>query len=251
MTSNIRRARRWTIAVLAAILLSGTAITLASTAPISQTGGGAGYDPLGTDEQARVVQALQQAGALPPAAAAAASAAAATVPAAPEQEILLVERHAEDKATYAQGRWQRRADVYVYRYADDTLIHQIYNLDTNQIDRVETVQRVQLALTAAETQRAAAIALADPVLRPQLDAEFQRITGQVLTAPEQLQIKAMAFHADSAPGHDLGAAADCGLRRCAQLLLAAGDNIVLPLIPIVNLSSGAVAQTMPFDGSTR
>ena len=91
----------------------------------------------------------------------------------PAEEVLLVERHQEDKQTYAQGRWPRRADVYVYRYADDTLIRQVYNMDTNQVDQVDQVLGVQLPLTEAESQRALAIALADATMRPQLNAEFR------------------------------------------------------------------------------
>jgi hypothetical protein len=171
------------------------------------------------------------------------------VPPGPAEEVLLVERHQESKETYAAGRWPRRADVYIYRYADNVLVRQVYNLDTNQVEQVDQMQGTQLPLTEAETQRALAIAMADATARPLLNAEFQSITQQSLLASDQLIVKAMAFHADSAPGQDLGAAAQCGIRRCAQLLLAAGDNIALQVIPVVDLSSGAVVKALPFDGA--
>ncbi len=237
MTGNYRKVRLWLIALLAALLLSGTAIMLASPATLAQFGGAdtVGYDPLTPAEQARALQALEGAGAvvqglqLP--GVAARSVTAAGVPAGPPEEVLLVERHQEDKQTYAQGRWPRRADVYVYRYADDTLIRQVFNMDTNQVEQVDQVQGVQLPLTDAETQRALAIALADANARPQLDAEFRLITQQDLVSPDQVILKAMTFHADAAPGQDLGAAAQCGVKRCAQLLLAAGDNVAFRVIP--------------------
>lgn len=252
MTGNHRQVRLWLIALLAALLLSMTVVTLASPTTLAQFTGaaGAGYDPLTPAEQARALQNLQAKGALAQGLqlpdAAARSMTTAGVPPMPAEEVLLVERHQEDKQTYAQGRWTRRADVYVYRYADNTLIRQVYNMDTNQVDQVDQVLGVQLPLTEAETQRALAIALANTTMRPQLNAEFRYITQQDLVSADQLILKAMTFHTDAAPGQDLGAAAQCGIERCAQLLLAAGDNVALRIIPIVDLSSSAVVQTLPF-----
>ena len=260
MTGNHRRVRLWLIALLASLLLSITVLTLASPTTLAQFAGTAavGYDPLTPAEQARALQSLQSKGAiaqnlvLPDVAAQSVTAAGAAdgVPPGPAEVVLLVERHQEDKQTYAQGRWPRRADVYVYRYTDDTLVRQVYNMETNQVDQLDQVQGVQLPLTEAESQRALAIALADATMRLQLDAEFRLITQQDLVSADQLILKAMTFHADAAPGQDLGAAAQCGAKRCAQLLLAAGDNVALRVIPIVDLSSGAVVQALPF-GSAR
>jgi hypothetical protein len=256
MTGNYRKARLWLIALLATALLSGTAKTMASPTTLAQFTGTTptGYDPLTPAEQTRALQALQGAGramqglTLPDSASRTGAAAPATAgtSAAPAEEVLLVERHQEDKQAYDQGRWPRRADVYVYRYADDTLIRQVYNMDTNQVDQLDPVQGVQLPLTAAESQRALAIALADGIVRPMLDAEFRLITQQDLVSSDQLILKAMTFHADAAPGKELGEAAQCGIKRCAQLLLAAGDNVALQVIPIVDLSSGKVVQALPF-----
>ena len=257
MTRNYRMARRWLIALLAATLLGGTAITLAAPAALARLTGtvGSGYDSLTPAEQERALQALQQSGkamrGLQLPAAAALGMTTDGVPTTPAEEILLVERHQEDKQTYAQGRWPRRADVYIYRYADDTLIRQVYSMETNQVDQVDQVQGVQLPLTETESRRALAIALADPKVRPLLDAEFRSITQQELIAADQLTVKAMAFHADAAPGQDLGMAAQCGKKRCAQLLLAAGDNVALQVIPVVDLSSGAVVQALPFKDAPR
>ena len=256
ITWNHRRVRLWLIVLLAALLLSITVVTLASPTALAQFTGTAavGYDPLTPAEQVRALQNLQRKGTiaqglqLPDMAVRSmtTAGAAAGVPPMPAEEVLLVERHQEDKQIYAQGRWPRRADVYVYRYADDTLIRQVYNMDANQVDQVDQVLGVQLPLTEAETQRALAIALADATMRPQLNAEFRYITQHDLVSADQLILKAMTFHADAAPGQNLGTAAGCGVKRCAQLLLAAGDNVALRIIPIVDLSSGTVMQTFPF-----
>ena len=118
MTGNHRRVRLWLIALLAALLLSITVVTLASPTTLAQFTGTAavGYDPLTPAEQARALQNLQRKGTiaqglqLPDAAARSmtTAAAAAGVPPMPAEEVLLVERHQEDKQTYAQGRWPRR-----------------------------------------------------------------------------------------------------------------------------------------------
>lgn len=259
MKQGYRLVRRWTIAVLAAILLGGAAVALAapaSLASLTQTGG-TGYDPLNAGEQSRALQAAAQSiGASPAVLAAAASAlhtampqGLAPTPPRPDQELLLVERHQEEKSVYAQAKWPRRADVYIYRYTDNSLLHEVYDLDKNQIDSSEAVKGVQLPLTPAEVQRALAIAFADPSVRPQLNAQYAQIAHQPLTSPDQLKVKAMVFHASAMGNTNLGAAATCGQTRCAQLLMAAGDNIVLQLIPIVDLSAGAVTDVLPFSGA--
>jgi RNA 3'-terminal phosphate cyclase len=124
-------------------------------------------------------------------------------------------------------------------------------MDTNQVDTTEQVQGVQLPLTERESQRALAIALADPNVRPMLDAEYRSITQQELVAAEQLIVKAMTFHASSIPAEDVGSAAACGIKRCAQLLLAAGENVALQVIPVVDLSSGIVVNALPFNRAPR
>lgn len=254
MIGNLHLTRPWVMALLAAVLLSGSAIALASPATIDLiSANGSGYDPLSPAEQTRALESLRGAGVqaeslfLPSAAPALTS---DTVSPAPAEVVLLIERHQEDKQVYATGRWPRRADVYLYRYTDNTLIRQIYNLDSGQVEQVDAVQGVQLPLTAEETQRALAIALNDQTLRPRLDAEYQLITHGPLVSADQLDVKAMVFHADAAPGVDLQAAGECGLRRCAQLLLATADNVALPVIPIIDLSSGVVLTELAFDGAT-
>jgi hypothetical protein len=241
---RIKHVRRWSIALLAAILMSGTAITLASPSTLSvlTQSSGSGYDPLAPGEESRAVAAL---GIAPETQALTTM---GSVTDAPTELLLLVERHQEEKAVYVQGNWQRRADVYIYRYVDDVLIHQIFNFDTNQVDSVVTAQGIQLPLLAVEEQRALTLALDNPDTRRQIEADYLHITGQPLASSDQLQVKAMTFHADSMPNTELGSAAACGIRRCAQLLITAGENIVLQTIPIVDLSTGIVAHVLTFGG---
>src|SRR5262245_23319122 len=86
-----------------------------------------GYDPLSDSEQSQartlafqhpdVVRALEGVG---------------------RSELLLIERHAETKTVMQSGNWPRRADVFVYLYDSDTLLHTVVNLTTRAIDSVET-----------------------------------------------------------------------------------------------------------------
>jgi hypothetical protein len=108
---------------------------------------------------------------------------------------------------------------------------------------------VQLPLTAGETARANQLVLADPAKQAEIGAQYQAITGAPLTEPEkQLSFSVLIFRADSMPGAHPGAA-ECGLHRCAQLLIAAQNDVVVNLLPIVDLSVGAVVSTGQFTGN--
>ena len=219
-----------------AILLAITA-TLAWAIPaLSQQGAsGTGYESLLPDEQQRAQDiALQDAGI------------ASAMSAESRTEHLLVERHQETKDVVRSGNWQRRADVYTYLYDSDTLLWAIVNLDTGAVDSVEAAQNVQLPLNENETARAFELLLADPAVMANISAEYQKVTGAKLTQPAaQLKINTLIYRADSMPGANPGAEA-CGLHRCAQFLLATQDDILINLLPIVDLSAGAVVSAGPF-----
>jgi hypothetical protein len=227
-------------------LFIGAVVGLALTATLVWAAPGAGllpaprtgYDPLSPDEQALARRlAFQQAEF------------ARLVNAARQSEVLLIERHAETKAVMQSGQWPRRADVYVYLYDSDTLLHAVANLITRTVDSVETAQDAQLPLTQNETARAFQLLMADVTARADIAAQYQTITGEALTKPEtQLKFSALIYRADSMPGANPGAAA-CGPRRCAQFLLATQDDIVINLLPIVDLSLGAVVSAGPFVGN--
>lgn len=157
-------------------------------------------------------------------------------------ELLLVERHLNTK-----GQTARLADVYTYDYSTNETLIDVIDLDTNQVISRQREQNLQLPLTANELQRAAALIFADDEQRGLLDAEFKRITGQTLNNPtQQLQVKAFVFHASSLPEQLNAASQQCGLHRCAQVLLYTADSVVFEVSPIVNLSAGVITQNIGF-----
>ncbi|MFZ1342777.1 hypothetical protein [Thiothrix eikelboomii] len=157
-------------------------------------------------------------------------------------ELLLVERRPVDKEQ--PGR--RLADVYSYDYRSDETIHSIVDLNTQERVQTERVQKLQLPLTENELARASQLIFNDPEQLSQIQAEYKRITGQTLIKPEQLHVKAFVFTADSLPEGLNAASQNCGIQRCAQVLLYTHDSVVFEISPIVNLSVGLVTQNIGF-----
>lgn len=159
------------------------------------------------------------------------------------KEILLVERHIEEKNA---PKTLRRADIYTYDYATNELIEALVDLNTNEIISSERRQGVQLPLTNNELARAKEIVFEDEEERQILQYEYQRITSRVMTDTSDLNIKAFTFKADSLPNRVNEASKLCGIHRCAQLMLYTAENIVFEVSPIVNLSEGIVTQRIGF-----
>ena len=194
-----------------------------------------GYDPLSPQEQARARTLAGQRADF-----------ANAVNTASRSELLLIERHAESKTDMRSGNWPRRADVYTYLYDSDTLMLAVVNLTSGQVHSVETMKNVQLPLTQNETDHAIQLLLADTTLMANIATQYQTITGTALTQPEtQLKLNALIYRADAMPNANPGAAA-CGLHRCAQLLLATQSDVVINLLPIVDLSLETVVSAGPF-----
>jgi len=158
------------------------------------------------------------------------------------QEVLLIERNEEKGAPSSQ----RRADVYIYDYASNELIESLVDLNTSEVIRSERKQGVQLPLNENELKRAKQIVFEDEDERAILEDEFRRITSKDLTDTAELNIKAFTFHADSLPNRVNEASKQCGIHRCAQLMLYTHENIVFEISPIVNLSEGVVTQRIGF-----
>lgn len=193
-------------------------------------------DPLSPAEIARATQQANVAAPLPT------TRSATTNSTTPVLELLLVERHPN-----AKGQTARRADVYTYDYSTNETIIDVIDLDTNRVISRKREKNLQLPLTANELQRASDLILADDEQRNLLDAEFKRITGQTLNNPaQQLQVKAFVFHASSLPEQLNAASQQCGLHRCAQVLLYTADSVVFEVSPIINLSAGVITQTIGF-----
>ncbi|MEV5491430.1 Tat pathway signal sequence domain protein [Streptomyces bobili] len=110
----------------------------------------------------------------------------------------------------------RRAEVTFYDYKDDTLVTRTVNLDTGKVEATGSGQGVQPPLSRAENTEAATLLIADP-LGAGLRADYKDATGKALTSPDQLQLSSMVYRA--VPGAQPAAFDDCGIHRCARLLL--------------------------------
>ncbi len=158
------------------------------------------------------------------------------------QEVLLIERNEEKGAP----KGQRRADVYIYNYATNELQESLVDLNTSEIISSVTKQGVQLPLTENELKRAKEIVFEDEDERQIIEHEYNRITSRTLNDTSELNIKAFTFTADSLPNRINEASKQCGIHRCAQLMLYTDENIVFEISPIVNLSAGVVTQRIGF-----
>jgi Cu2+-containing amine oxidase len=194
-------------------------------------------DPLSPAEMAR---ATQQASAATPSSTSTSRSLPANSTTPPER--LLVERHVNNKTQTA-----RLADVYTYDYATNETLINVIDLDTNTTLSTKHEKNLQLPLTANELKRASDLIFNDDEERSLLDTEFKRITGKTLTNPQQqLQVKAFVFLASSLPEQLNAASQQCGLHRCAQVLLYTADAVVFEVSPIVNLSAGVITQNIGF-----
>ena len=196
-----------------------------------------GNDPLSRDEIHRVTRALASAA---PAARKTSNPAAtqARLAAANPQQLLLVERRPLDKGV---GGSVRHADVYHYDYSRNLLIHSIVDVARSSVvDRYE-LRNVQLPLVDEEIVRATELLMASPGHRARIASAYRRTTGNEFTAIGDLDYKAFVFHADTSSATT---ATDCGMHRCAQLLLYTPENTSLDLSPIVDLTLGKVVDVL-------
>ncbi len=152
--------------------------------------------------------------------------------------VLLIERHEENKDVEEDGL--RRADVYVYSYDDDVLTLSVVDVATGTVARTAVLRDTQLPLVPEEGDRALALALADDGFPPLLATAFRQATGRDLTDPSaELLVQPIVFRGDSVPGSG-PAAAVCGRHRCAQLLIRTTDDLLVEVMPVVDLSSERV-----------
>ena len=141
----------------------------------------------------------------------------------------------------------RQADVYVYRYSDDTLQDTLVDLTRGSIIRVTRSHNVQLPLTANERARAIDELLSDAAAGARIQAAYTAAAGSHLRNPRaQLRFSVEVFHADSQPDRAGGRAVRCGEHRCAQILITTRDRVVVDVAPIVDLSSATVVASGPF-----
>jgi hypothetical protein len=206
----------------------------------------AGAEPDGRSDRYRSLDASERARALGKgrdrARPALAARRAADAPA--REEVLLIERHREPKGTAGEGR--RRADVYIYDYASDTLSLVVVDLDSGEAETVRVAQDAQLPLTENEIVRATALFYAQPAMRQRLEREFERIAGEPLEDLSALHIRAFVFRADSMPDTAPKETAVCGRHRCAQLMIYTEDKVAVEWLPVIDLSRERVLDSVAF-----
>ena len=157
-------------------------------------------------------------------------------------ELLLIERdRSEDKKSGV-----RRANAFVYDYKTDETI--IYRMDAETNKVLSSVRRknVQLPLTENEIDRAVNLIFSDKETFALITNEYQRITNKVLNSPKDLHAKAFVFTSDTLPEQLNPASQQCGLHRCAQILLYTHESVVFEVSPIVNLSANLITQIVGF-----
>ena len=158
--------------------------------------------------------------------------------------VLLIERHEEAKAV--EDSAPRRADVYVYSYDDDVLTWQLVNVETGAVDDSATVPDTQLPLVDEERDRVVEIAMENPQFEQRLATAFRQATGRDLgDVATDVIVDPIIFRAD-ANAETTGAARQCGRHRCAQLMLRSNDDLLIDLLPVIDLSTGRVASLTGF-----
>ncbi|NHC12449.1 Tat pathway signal sequence domain protein [Motilibacter deserti] len=192
-------------------------------------GAGTGRDPVTIDEAATARQL-----ALDPAFVAAGR----DVSGEPGPEYLSFEL--EDPLPGEAGKdAPRRAAVYFYNYADDTLVKRVVNLTTGQVERTAAAPGMQPPASPTETATAFALFLAAPE-SAEFKEGFRKLAGAELTSPDQVVTNGMTYVAGPA---DVGAE-ECGEHRCLQFITQLPDDG--PFIDItgyvVDLSTKTVAQ---------
>jgi len=148
------------------------------------------------------------------------------------QALLLIERRPAPK-----GDHRRLANVFVYQYEDDVLSHMVIDTADHSLVHSIRMTEVQLPLIDDERQHAVNILFSNQTSRGLLEDEFKRVTGKRLNELSQIHYKASTFVTDGEPGPDTG---ECGVRRCARILMYTADNVVLDLAPVVDLSRESV-----------
>jgi hypothetical protein len=133
----------------------------------------------------------------------------------PGAEVLLVDLPLTAPATDA-----RIVLVSLYDYASDRTLQATVNLTRDSVDQISTSDALQLPPSMSET----AVALRDALdgdVRARFLAEYERLTGAPLIAPEQVVATGSVWRGTTP--QSMGDATDtppCGAHRCVQLLIA-------------------------------
>jgi len=236
----VRSGRRlWVPLALAAATLAAMTLTRIGGQADPMQATLTGYDPLSEAEQARA-EAIALADAR----------VQAYLAGSTRTAVLVVERHQESKDVYQAGHWPRRADTLVYDYQQDRLVQAVVSLASGLVDEVDVDAGVQPPLTPAEGRSALDIALADPAAGAAIRAAWQRATGGAPFDADALEPSPWVFRSDSLEPGTLPGTESCGRHRCAQLMVATRDGVLLDGLPIVDLSAERVASLGATDGGS-
>ncbi|WTW99111.1 Tat pathway signal sequence domain protein [Streptomycetaceae bacterium NBC_01309] len=130
----------------------------------------------------------------------------------------------------------RRADVYFYNYADNTLVKRVVNLTTGKLERSAQAPNMQPAPSKTETAEALRLLVASPA-GASLKAQYKSVVGSELTGPEQLEANGSSYIAG--PGDK--ATGQCGAHRCLVLFVKVRGGVYLDTTrTVVDLSARSV-----------
>lgn len=161
---------------------------------------------------------------------------ARTVTGAPGPEPLTVDLADPLPADTDPDKAPRRADVYFYNYADNTLVKRVVNLTAGVLERSSQAPGMQPAPSRAETAEALKLLVAAPSGGP-LKAQYKAATGTELAGPEQLDANGSSYIADVGDT----ATAQCGAHRCLILFVKVRGGVYLDTTrTVVDLSARAV-----------
>jgi hypothetical protein len=220
---------RWLAVGLGVVVLAGLGVTIAGAQSDDTP---RGTDPLSTAETDAAAELAR--GSNP----------GESVGLGDDDVVLMVERHEEAKAEADDA--PRRADVYTYSYDDDVLTWTLVNTETGEVEDEAVVPDTQLPLVEEEADRALELALADDDLSTLLATRYRQATGQDLTDAEtELVVDPIVFRADANPAVT-GRARSCGQHRCAQLMIRTADDLLVNLLPIIDLSADRVVSRTGF-----
>lgn len=151
----------------------------------------------------------------------------------PRHHLLLTERRPA-----AKGDDAKLADVFIYNYASESLLHRVIDTATDRVIYRGTSRGEQLPLTPDESERALAALFANTDARAMIEQEFLRVTGTALGNLSDVQHKATIFVARESTRDSIR---KCGSWRCAQILIyTTNDRIAIDLRPVVRLSTNRV-----------
>ncbi|MEU8133729.1 Tat pathway signal sequence domain protein [Streptodolium elevatio] len=161
---------------------------------------------------------------------------ARTVTGAPGPEPLTVDLSEPLPNETDPEKSPRRADVYFYNYADNTLVKRVVNLNAGVLERSAQAPNMQPAPSRPETAAALKL-LVDSPAGVALKAQYKAATGKDFTGVDELDANGSSYIAG--PGDTT--TAKCGAERCLILFVKVRGGVYLDTTrTVVNLSARTV-----------